>query len=137
MKNQYLLIELSEPPRVWLSSELPENSFWLNKVQFFDSGSGDFCGFYDYLRDSRKRVLGVRFCPFEELGFDRSEIKVFFSDERDFVEQYSDDQSFCDNSLFKSRQGALLLTFRAPDENLIENARVRRVVMNRVLTEAV
>lgn len=135
-EQKFLLVELTEPPRVWLSPELPNKSVALSDAVYFDSGCGDFLGFYDYLRNAEGEILGVRFAPFEEFGFDRQEIQVFFSDKHDFEETKSDDQVFVDNKLYKSKSGARLVTFRAPNEKFAANSNVLDINLAESLLEA-
>ncbi len=125
MKNQkYLLVELSEPPRFWLADEIPDSRFLLGGIEYKDSGSGDFIGFYDYLRNSADEILGVRFFPFEDENFAEQEINLFASKDRAIDENKSDDQQFGDNKLYKSRNDSLLLTFLAPPEKFAPSCRI-------------
>jgi hypothetical protein len=131
--EKFLLIELKTIPHFWLTAELPEKGFLLNKTKYENTGRGEFLGFYDFLRNAADKVVGVRYFPFEDIQFltemlsgaanveIRADGKIwvfYFSEAQNFVESKSDDQCFGDNNLFKSKDGAFLLTFRAPPEKL-------------------
>lgn len=125
MNNQkYLLVELTEIPRFWLTDEMPENSILLGNIEYRDADIGDFIGFYDFLRNSAGEILGVRFFPFEDCDFAEKELKMFVSPNQNYDESKSDDQLFGDNKLFKSKNGRILLTFLAPTEKFASDCQV-------------
>jgi hypothetical protein len=99
----------------------------IDGVTFRDSGAGDWLGFYDWLRTSDDRVIGVRItldpeidqllqltARNVEIDTGRRKVLIFFSDRRDYDEQKCDDQDFGDNRLFYGDDGSVLLTFNPP-----------------------
>ena len=94
---------------------------------FRDSGTGDWLGFYDWLRASDDAVIGVRQYVDPEPMVDRTllelsrddvivdkkvrSVEIFFSSSRDYDVLRSCDQDFGDNRLFVGDDGSILLTF--------------------------
>jgi hypothetical protein len=89
-----------------------------------------FSGFYDWLRDKPNSVIGIRFKPFEissdlaefislksycTIDMERSEIIIFFSGKRDWVEILSDDAAFGNNAIFVSENGNVCISFGVED----------------------
>jgi len=105
--------------------------FVFEGIRYFDQGYGSFLGFYDWLRNSEHRVLGVRYFPFEEFEFlfeitkqlDYVDLDpagrwldIYFSSDRKVLESISDDQDFGGNTILRSEDGHYALSFFAPDE---------------------
>ena len=124
IKRKYLLIESTEKPRFWLTDEILDKRFLLDGIEYNDRAFGDFSGFYDYLRNSSGEVLGIRFSPFEDCGFHDKELLLFASANEDFDKETSDDQRFGDNKIYQARNGAILLTFPAPDEAFARDCKI-------------
>lgn len=124
MKRKYLLVELTEEPRFWLTDEIPDERFLLDGIEYNDSAFGDFSGFYDYLRNSSDEVVGIRFLPFEDCGFHEKEMLLFASANENFDEKASDDQKFGDSRIYRARNGAILLTFPAPAEAFAKDCKI-------------
>ncbi|KRR24102.1 hypothetical protein CQ14_15305 [Bradyrhizobium lablabi] len=94
---------------------------------FRDSGTGDWLGFYDWLRASDDAVIGVRQYVDPGPMVDRillelsrddvivdkkaRSVEIFFSSGRDYDVLRSSDQDFGDNRLFVGDDGSVLLTF--------------------------
>jgi hypothetical protein len=91
-----------------------------------DAGQGDFTGFYDWLRDTAGRLLGLKYWIYRDVDFHREvlaslpyvelpdgepSVEIFFSAERGYDAAKSDDQSFADNALFRSEDGEWAVTF--------------------------
>jgi hypothetical protein len=108
----------------------PERSFRHGNAYYEDQGFGDFTGFYDWLRNTKGRVIGVRYLPADELQFlcnsvaqlpyvvvdsQIKSIELYFSDDRSIDESASNDQEFGDNRLFKSTSGTFALSFNASE----------------------
>ena len=106
----------------------PERSFRHDNGYYEDQGFGDFTGFYDWLRNTKGRVIGVRYLPADELDFlcnavaqlpyvvvdwRIKSIELYFSGDRSVDEGASNDQEFGDNRLFKSASGTFALSFNA------------------------
>lgn len=118
----------------------PERTFTAGSQRFHDLTGKDFIGFYDWIRNSAGRVIGVRQTLSEE--FDRlvalfpspsyvqhernpTRIEFYFSDERDYDPIESSDQDFLMNRLMRSQTGEFALTFGMDaevEEELIEAA---------------
>src|SRR5437762_12985942 len=79
--------------------------------QTYSSIAGDWTGFYDWIRNAERKLLGVRYWPFEATEFvisrasglsyarvsEGRDVEIFFSDERHIKEEFSKDQDFlCD-----------------------------------------
>ena len=47
----------------------PLTGFVIGSKQYRDANFGQWTGFYDWLRDSKEQVLGVRYWPFEDTEF--------------------------------------------------------------------
>lgn len=60
-KQKYLLVESYKTPRFWLTDEVPDNRFLLGGIEYTDSNSGDFIGFYDNFRNSAGEIFGIRY----------------------------------------------------------------------------
>lgn len=109
-----------------VAQHCPEGSFVYAEGSYEDQGFGDFTGFYDWLRNSKGSVIGVRYLPAHELEFfcnavahlpyveidwQIKSIALYFSDDRSIDESTSNDQEFGDNKLFKSASGRFALSF--------------------------
>jgi hypothetical protein len=90
-------------------------------------GYGDWTGFYDWLRQRKGGVIGVRFTPaIEEVEFlpkelgglnyvsvtpARTSIEIFFTTARDFDAHLSCDQDFGENKVFASHDRQYAISF--------------------------
>lgn len=115
------LVELNEEERVACRIQLDGKTF-------SGTGAGGWLGFYDWLRTSEGKIIGVRqyvddrsIFPFSRTfqgvkthaGF---EVCVFFGQSREFDETVSCDQDFGDNYLLTAGD-EIALTFNAPAKN--------------------
>ena len=106
----------------------PIVSFACEGKCYRDSGFGDFTEFYDWLRDSRDEVLGVRYnlCPETESLFSDAQAKgyilskehghfryveIYFSERRDVDPLRSCDQGFVYDPVFRSDDGEIAIAF--------------------------
>lgn len=123
-----LLVVLRPEVVLALAPQCPSDHFMLGGTRYEDLGQGDFLGFYDWLRDSEKRVIGVRHNIFDEFNFPydavfnlpyvlvdlkTKSIEMYFSDCRNIEESFSDDQCFSSNRMYKSNNGEVALSFYA------------------------
>lgn len=114
-----------------LMPDHPRESIRLATRTYLDRGGGDFIGFYDWLRDSFGRVIGVRetfgagFESLVNLIPDRDFlvktnhppcVEVFFGRAREYDEGESADQDFLMNLLLVSSDGEVVLTFGVDPE---------------------
>ncbi len=99
--------------------------FRLGETAYTEENFGAWTGFYDWLRDSDKNVLGVRYWPFKECEYviERLEklwyvkpnfprdLEIYFSDRRSFDPKLSNDQDFVYDAIFRSDNGEIALGF--------------------------
>ena len=129
-----LLLLLKEELTLAFTLQCPGENFILNNTRYNDIGQGDFYGFYDWLRNPERQIIGVRHGIFDEFNFPFESVRhlpyvrvnpkigileVFFSEERSFEEAFSDDQAFDSNKVYISSSGDYALSFYA-DEILSE-----------------
>jgi hypothetical protein len=128
MRRQHrtLVIVMKEPIRFHLAVEedvaLPLS---LDGAVFSDVGYGDWMGFYDWLRTSSGKLVGIRtrldapgaedlrqrIARNDAVDLDDGEIRVWFSSEQSFSEEKSDDQELGTHRVLTSHDGLLALTF--------------------------
>jgi hypothetical protein len=119
----FLIVQLSQEPRAAYLEKHPLND--ANSSAFVDAGLGAWTGFYDWLRDQEKRIIGVRFFPFEQAEFllrlpdlgewiqtdQQKTLLCFFTSGRNYVDTLSADQDFEEARILKDSSGhyAILL----------------------------
>ncbi len=123
-----LIVVLREEIALALTPQCPSEFFVFENIHYKDLGYDDFVGFYDWLRNTDKRIIGVRCYPWEEFSFPYATVRVlpyveidseeksvclFFSDERSFEESLSDDQDFGNNRMYKSDTEEYAISFDA------------------------
>jgi len=105
----------------------PLPGFVIGSKQYRDANFGQWTGFYDWLRDSKEQVLGVRYWPFEDTEFlidfakglayvstDLSRyIEIYFSGQRNAEPNLSSDQDFSYDAIFRSDEGEYAIGFGA------------------------
>jgi len=127
--GEYMLVMLSREaaPKLYAVEEVPESKLQIEGLSLNDSGLGDWLGFYDWLRDSSKKVIGVRIWLDEEnvhvaaigecinavMARAGKELSIFFGDDREFEDSMSDDQDFGGNRLFVG-PSVFAFSFNAP-----------------------
>jgi hypothetical protein len=91
----------------------------------YSSSSGEWTGFYDWLRNADRELVGVRYWPFETTEFvisraselsyvkrhERSYLEIFFANERDLKPELSKDQEFLYDPVYLSASGACAIAF--------------------------
>ena len=116
-------------PKLYPLAEEPEEEMDLDGQKFKDSGLGDWQGFYDWLRTSSGKVIGVQQwldephvhvgalarCRNVVLPSHQASLLIFFENERAFNTELSNDQDFGSNRLLLG-QDAFALTFCAREE---------------------
>lgn len=94
-------------------------------------GSGEWHGFYDWLRNDTRMIIGVRFWPFDEAEFllkvypnsprllidPSGAILIFFGPETGYCDAISDDQEFEYSAVYRTRQGEYSIAFGCSDLN--------------------
>lgn len=109
------------------SSCVNEHIILDGKTYTIDSISKDskgFIGFFDWLRIREETIVGIRISFFEDLNyttilmkksyvnsaFENKSVELLFTGHR-FDSEFSGDQDFTSNYVYKSEEGDLLLTF--------------------------
>lgn len=117
----------------------PGDQLMLDEVTYRDTGYGDWTGFYDWLRDSNDRVLGLRYWPDDTTflldvvrGFpyvvvpqNNFYMEIYFSTNRDVDLEKSGDQDFLYDKVFASDTGEYLICF---DTSLLSDSQVKEIV---------
>lgn len=114
-------------PRLTLarSASWPLKNFTLDEKRYVDAGYGEWTGFYDWLRDSEKRLIGVRYWPNEDgnLFLDKirklsyaqegpvKSIEIYFGNNRNAHEKFSSDQDLVYDAVFLAEDGELAIAF--------------------------
>ena len=124
-----LLVVLRAQPRLILAAECPELSFWLDGKEYTRRSTGDWTGFYDWLRDDDGNLTGVRQWPFAEAEPWRdllarlpasphlvsppglASLAIYFGGNRATNRQSSNDQDFGQNMVFASADGEWAVSF--------------------------
>jgi hypothetical protein len=121
-----LLVALESRPVVTLAPACPDDSIDLAGQHYQDSGFGDSTGLYDWLRNHVGTVIGVRYWPFEDTQFlcdalaplpyvavapDRSDLDIYFSDDRRFDPERSRDQDIGVSKVLSAGGAAWALAF--------------------------
>lgn len=119
-----LAIVFSEPLALYVLPTDVTGSVRLGGREFTDSGSGDWIGFYDWLRTSDGELLGVRtWLNIDDVGVRQelaqhssvevvdAEIRVWFSGNRRYDESRSDDQDLGTHRLIRAESNEFAFTF--------------------------
>ena len=123
-----LLIKLSRGARPALAYG-EANALLQNAQQFKDTGLGDWTGFYDWLRNPARKIIGVRYWPFENAQFildsytqtpnvqidPRKGLLVFFGSQTEYRENISGDQDFAEARVLVNSIGEHALLLGCPD----------------------
>lgn len=128
-KRKRVLIALSDkvPPELCSIEDLVASKVQINGEELVDAGLGDWLGFYDWLRDAPKSIIGIRLwldqdlkcielirtCVNAVVAEDGRNLTIFLGSDRKFDPSLSDDQDFGANQLFIGKR-VLAFTFNAP-----------------------
>jgi hypothetical protein len=137
-----LLVALLPEIDLRLLAECPGEVYQAGDRLFRDQGFGDWTGFYDWLRDARGEIIGVRYWPFADTQFVTDRVRDLsyarVAADRSFVEirlrpgdpdqQGSDDQDFGNNRLLTTSAGELALSFGTGALDATELGQLRTVV---------
>jgi hypothetical protein len=105
----------------------------------YTSIAGEWTGFYDWLRDHDRTLLGVRYWPFESTQFviriakelsyvhvvEEKCLEIFFSSHRASLDHLSSDQDFLYDPVYTSHSGACALAFSTEDLSESDNTSIR------------
>lgn len=136
--GQCLAVVLRRGLTLALVRDHPRQELVLDGIRYKDGGYGDWTGFYDWLRDLERRVIGVRYWPDDTAfildvvqGFsyafvpeNRFYLEIYFSDDHDFDKEESKDQDFLYDKVFLSDAGEHVLVF---DTSLLTSAEVDEI----------
>lgn len=120
-----LLVLLQSSPVLAKNLRWPLNGFTWQNQRYREAGFGNWTGFYDWLRDREKKIIGVQYTPFEETEFlaelasqlpyidivHPCHIRLYFSEHREFDAQLSNNQDFLYDAVFRSEEGGYALGF--------------------------
>lgn len=126
-KSVAVILSRSEGPQVLAIPDELGSELVLESERFRDSGSGDWLGFYDWLRAKSGEVIGVRLwvddvnpqmrAAGQCVGVVTAEscfpFLIYLGAEREFEDEQSCDQDFGGNRLMVS-SNKFVLTFNAP-----------------------
>lgn len=117
-QHSAVAVVLAHPIVVVTDLTWPRFCFRRGDERFVHTLRGDWTGFYDWLRDSRRRVIGLRYRPFEEVHFILNEIEpggsvrvteatveCLFDEGARIDASQSGDQAFQYVGLFESSEG--------------------------------
>lgn len=133
MKAKNLFLALHDKLGIYPVEEI-STSVLVESRSYKRVGTGDFHGFYDWLRNSNHDLVGVRHMLFDdydgllkvieklnyaEIAEDSNgnvTLYIFFSTDRSYVDAISNDQFFVDDFIYESDDGVWGLTFRLPND---------------------
>lgn len=126
MKMITLAIELleSQPALYMLSEDMPDQVD-IGTTCYLTCTGSDMNGFYDWLRNHDKKVIGVRMiptaneplyrtlkdCSYVDWNEAHDSFTIFFSTEREYMDEYSADQDFGNNKLLRSMSDTYMISF--------------------------
>ena len=101
---------------------------------FHDSGFGDWVGFYDWLRSSSGKILGVRSWLEDEeiqgirnriadstfVEWSDTQLRLWFSNQRLYEERLSGDQALGTHRILMSSDGEIAIGFDVDDLSQVE-----------------
>jgi len=107
--------------------EIARQTVQIGDRAYRDQGYGDWTGFYDWLRTSPEKIVGVRYWPFHNTRFlvadlsvrqyvlaqqDKACLEVYFSPTDQRIDlMASDDQAFGSNRVFCSQADGWAISF--------------------------
>src|SRR5437016_5440827 len=119
MSNKYECLIVVFKPELTLafSEQSSKPILRMDNREFTDPTDRSWNCFYDWLRNASNRVLGVRlwlwndlsnlvehlgYLPYTRVGKEKKSIEVFFSDDRQYIDEFSKDQEFYENRILES-----------------------------------
>jgi hypothetical protein len=122
----YLLVLLDDQLKLKITKNLL-TSFSLESGKVYTDHNDDtWTGFYDWLRNKKTEIIGVRSFFFEHYSYMLNLIKplqylsinecnksieIYFQEEKNFDSEWSTDQHFGKNRIFSTESGDLALSF--------------------------
>ena len=126
--SDFLIVVLDDlKPGLVLLPDNQDTVVW-NGRELKDTGIRTLVGFFDWLRTDDELVIGVRLTIFDdELDYlvpefarpayvhqpDSVIVEIFFTEERQFNPELSNDQDFLDNWIYLSTDGLYAISFDA------------------------
>lgn len=127
--DESLIVILNEPVPALLLLSSEKEAFGWNGHEFQDVGIDTFFGFYDWLRTTDEKIIGVRMIfsagevdflipklakpQYVEWTLGSTAIEIFFTDEKTYSPSLSADQGFFGNRIYKSDDGTYAMSFGA------------------------
>lgn len=116
-----LFIALENRPRLYFVSNPVAKRIRLGSSEFYLVDSE--IGFYDFLRDRQKEIIGLRFSPFEHqplldyvlpwnytyVDRKRSYLEIYFREHRGFVVPGTAEQAFGNDAVWRNEAGTYAL----------------------------
>lgn len=123
--NQSLVIVFKPQLTLALVVGHPMDELILGGVRYRDAGYGEWTGFYDWLRDSKGRVIGVRYWPddarflldtlhlfpYAMIPDNKFFAEIYFSKTRAVAKKKSHDQDFLFDKIFVADNGEYAIAF--------------------------
>lgn len=122
----YLLVLLDKQLQLKITKNLL-NSFSLENGKIYTDNNNDtWTGFYDWLRNKKAEIIGVRSFFFEHYSYilnlvksldylsineHNKSVEIYFQKETNFDPEWSTDQHFGKNRIFSTEKGDLALSF--------------------------
>jgi hypothetical protein len=124
-----LVVTLESRPRLAFVDDCPREKITVGGRVYRSADTGEWTGFYDWLRNRAGQVIGVRYWPFEDtlpldelrqrlapsadvaIAPDDSHLDVYFSSDHEVDTERSADQAFGGNRIFATDQGDLAISF--------------------------
>ena len=120
-----LLVVLANPLVLAKAESWPHAALTVGGVEYSDTGLGEWTGFYDWLRDGERSVVGVRYWTFDYTAFliertrnlayvvsdPKGFLEIYFSPRRAIEPGLSADQEFLYDPLFRSATGEHAIGF--------------------------
>jgi hypothetical protein len=123
--NQCLVIVFKPQLTLAFVDGHPTDELLLGGVRYRDAGYGEWTGFYDWLRDKKRRVIGVRYWlddapflldildsfPYVAIPDNKFFVEVYFSKSRAVAKKESHDQDFLFDKIFIAGNGEFAIAF--------------------------
>jgi hypothetical protein len=143
-KYEYMHIYLGPVLCFKLTDDMPGKVCLAGDTEYFELDAGDWEGFYDWLRTERDNIIGCRFWAWDHVAsifaaaatlsycaVDNGSLCIYFSEERSFIPEISDDQDFLFSKVYKSNTGDYALAVSIRDLQVDEFSKLRYLIRGR------
>jgi hypothetical protein len=141
---EYIQICLGPALRFKLTDGMPGKVCYVDDTEYFELDTGNWEGFYDWLRTESNKIVGCRFWAWDHVAsiltaaatlsycaIEDSSLCIYFGEERSFRPEMSDDQDFLFSKVYKSNAGQFALAVSVRDLNADEFSRLRYSIRDR------